>query len=207
MSRVVSWCLFAAVLQFGCGPSETAEDARVEASVPDPVRAELIDMGVQDQTAREGLTPEKVQDSLFLKAMLQGDSGRTRRLRELVGRYGWPTEVQVGPEAAHAAFLILQHSPEHDFQREMLPALEEQAQQGAMPPSQVAMLVDRVLVHDGKPQRYGTQFSVEEGRLVLEPVEDEEGLEARRREMQLPPMEEYIRLLEEQYEAPVSEQQ
>jgi hypothetical protein len=39
----------------------------------------------------------------------------------------------------------------------------------------------------------------------MDPVEDEEGLDERRRQMQLPPMEEYRRLLEEQYQASVSE--
>jgi hypothetical protein len=87
----------------------------------------------------------------------------------------------------------------------MVPLLEDFAREGTMPPSDVAMLVDRVLVQEGKHQRYGTQFSIEDGELVMDPVEDEEGLDERRRQMQLPPMEEYRRLLEEQYQASVSE--
>lgn len=49
-----------------------------------------------------------------------------------------------------------------------------------MPRSDVALLVDRVPVQRGKPQRYLTQFSLEGGKLVMDPVEDEEGLGARR---------------------------
>lgn len=68
------------------------------------------------------------------------------------------------------------------------------------------MLVDRVLVQGGKPQRYGTQFRVEDGRLVMDPIEDEAGLEDRRRKMRLPPMDEYRRLLKEHYGASVSKE-
>lgn len=205
MSRSVASLAVIAFLLSGCGSSEAGEEGRTTASVPDSVREELVRLGAQDQEAREGLTPERMQDSAFLMTMLQGDSVRSRRLVQIVGRYGWPTGSSAGPEAANAAFLILQHSPEHEFQKSMLPLLEDLAQEGAMPPSQVAMLVDRVLVHEGKHQRYGTQFSVEDGELVMNPVEDEEGLDERRRQMQLPPIEEYKRLLEEHYQASVSE--
>ena len=86
----------------------------------------------------------------------------------------------------------------------MIPVLEERASEGSLPPSEVAMLVDRVRVQDGTPQRYGTQFSVEDERLVLDPVEDPEGLDERRRRMGLPPMETYVEMLEDAYDMPVS---
>lgn len=194
-----------AILLLGCGSGDAGEAGEAAAPVPDSVREELVQLGERDQAEREGFTPEKMQDSVFLMTMLRGDSLRTRRLRQIVDRYGWPTRAAVGPEAANAAFLILQHSPVHEFQRSMVPLLEGLAQEGAMPPSQVAMLVDRVLVQEGKQQRYGTQFSVEDGELVMHPVEAEEGLDDRRRQMRLPPIEEYRRLLEEHYQAPVRE--
>lgn len=205
VSRSVACFVVMAGLQLGCGSSDAGEEGTATAFVPDSIREELVQLGARDQEAREGLTPEKMQDSVFLMTMLRGDSARTRRLRKIVDRYGWPTGSSAGPEAANAAFLILQHSPEHEFQKSILPLLDSLAHEGAMPPSEVAMLVDRVLVHEGEHQRYGTQFSVEEGELVMHPVEDEERLDERRRQMQLPPMEEYKRLLEEHYQASVSE--
>jgi hypothetical protein len=71
---------------------------------------------------------------------------------------------------------------------------------------QVALLVDRVLLHEGLPQRYGTQFTLVDGRLVLHPVEEEAGLDDRRRSMDLPTMEGYMRVVEEVYGAPVARQ-
>ena len=92
--------------------------------------------------------------------MLRGDSVRTRRLRAIVEKYGWPDPSRAGGEAAQAAFLILQHSPEPQFQKDMLPVIEQHARQGAVPPSEAALLIDRVLMHDNLPQRYGTQFKM-----------------------------------------------
>jgi hypothetical protein len=190
----------------GCSGSDAPESinaGRDAAEVPDPVREELVRLGVEDQEIRQDLSPQRMQDTVFLKAMLQGDSVRSVRLRAIIEEYGWPDSARVGREAAGAAFLILQHSPVDEFQEQMLPVIEELAARGGVPGSDAAMLVDRVLMRQDLPQRYGTQFKMIEGRLVLHPVEDEGQLEERRREMGLPSMEEYIALLKEYTNTPV----
>jgi hypothetical protein len=65
------------------------------------------------------------------------------------------------------------------------------------------MFTDRVLVHRGKPQRYGSQFDFAGGRLVPAPIEDLPGLDARRAAIGLMPMAEYARMLGELYKIPV----
>lgn len=51
---------------------------------------------------------------------------------------------------------------------------------------------DRVLVGEGKPQRFGTQFApARDGVLAPQPVEAPEGLDARRAAVGLKPMAEY----------------
>jgi hypothetical protein len=55
----------------------------------------------------------------------------------------------------------------------------------------VAYLVDRVRVNEGRPQLYGTQFWTVEGAVVPRPIEDEAGLEARRATLGLKTMEAY----------------
>jgi hypothetical protein len=175
-----------------------------EKAVPDSVQQELERLGVEDQAIRQGLSPERMQDTAFAKRMLREDSARTRTLRSIVDVYGWPDSVRFGREAAQAAFLILQHSPVDSFQKEMLPTIEDMAEADRLPRSEAALLIDRVLMHEGLPQRYGTQFKLENGRLVLHPVEDEAGLEARRKTMGLPTMAEYMRVMEEVYKTPVA---
>lgn len=204
MNRPLMMCVSALVLTSACGRSRSAHQQRRSSALPDSVRSALIEMGKEDQAARTGLTPEKMRDSVFLTTLRQGDSARTQHLHRIVDRYGWPTDSSAGPEGADAAFLVLQHSPDHGFQQAMLPQLEAMAREGAVRPSDVALLVDRVLVQEGKPQRYGTQFSMVNGQLVMDSVEDRDSLDARRRSMQLPPMAEYERVLENMYRAHVS---
>ena len=60
-----------------------------------------------------------------------------------------------------------------------------------------AMLVDRVLRAQGKPQRHGSQFSRDAGtgHLVMAPVEDAPGLDALRAQVGLMPIADYACVL------------
>jgi hypothetical protein len=207
MSTLCAICVSICILA-SCSTEEapeTRESAAVPQEViPDSVRQELARLGAEDQAIRQGLTPERMQDTAFAMEMLQGDSARTIRLRAIIEAYGWPDSARAGPQASQAAFLILQHSPVHAFQRDMLPIIEDLAQGGAIARDEAAMLVDRVLVAEGRPQRYGTQFSLIDGRLVLDSVADPGRLDERRRSMGLPTMDEYMKALAEVYDAEVA---
>lgn len=208
MKRASWWTTWVVILwSAACSAGDRPEGGETagasQAEIPDTVRRELVQLGAEDQAIRQGLTPERMQDTAFLMQMMRGDSARTARLSAIVEAYGWPDPVRVGAEASKAAFLILQHSSDRAFQREMLPVLEELALEGTIPRDEAALLVDRVLVHDGLPQRYGTQFSMIDGRLVMDSVMDPAGLEERRRSMGLPTMEEYVRALGEMYQVEV----
>jgi hypothetical protein len=85
----------------------------------------------------------------------------------------------------------------------MLPVLERAAAAGEIGKTDVALLTDRVLVHSGKPQRYGNSFSFKNGRLVADPIDDIRGLDARRAALGLATMSEYVRQLGEMYKTPV----
>jgi len=194
-------------LLMGCSGSDGAEGRTSEfgraTAIPDSVREELVRLGAEDQRIRQDLSPERMQDTVFTKDMLRGDSVRTARLKAIIEEYGWPEPARAGHEAAGAAFLILQHSPVREFQVQMLPVLEELSAAGEVPRSEAAMLIDRVLMHQGLPQRYGTQFKMIQGRWVVHPIEDEDRLEERRQAMGLPSMDEYMTLLEGYTKTPV----
>ena len=132
--------------------------------------------------------------------MAKLDKEHTRRLKEIVNRRGWPTSEAVGKDGVHAAFLIVQHAV-HDpaFQKAMLPHLEKSRAAGDLPGDNLALLIDRILVGEGKPQRYGTQAKLIDGRLKFDPIEDEANLAARRKQFGLMPMEAYEGLLRKMY--------
>jgi hypothetical protein len=167
----------------------------------DSLRMVLLDMEQEDQSVRRDLTPERLTDSSFIRQMHVVDSANSARLRAIVARFGWPGRSLVGARGASAAWKIVQHSPEmqEEGERWMLAALP-----GEVSPTDLAMLIDRRLVKQGQPQRYGTQLSPDaDGTLTLDPIEDPAGLAARRDEVGLPPLADYLRMIERMYQVRV----
>jgi hypothetical protein len=168
------------------------------------LRLELLDLARVDQADREGFADAiKTNDSASLKRLTENDATRTERLKTIVGDHGWPTVALVGLDGVGAAWLILQHTADSAWQKTMLPVLEKAAAAGDIRRSDVAMLTDRVLVRSGQPQRYGSSFSLVDGRLVADPIEDERTVDVRRADVGLPPMADYARMLADSYNLPV----
>ncbi len=193
-------------------PSDARTPAPTSADAPAPAGAwtaaladTLLRLGREDQDGREALARAAAAgDTATLRRSLRADSARSLWLRRAVREHGWPTRASMADSAAHVAWLILQHSPFYDWQGEMLPTLERLAARGELPPPDLALFTDRVLVHRGQPQRYGTQFDVAGGRLVPARIADLARLDALRAGVGLPPMAEYARMLGEMYGMPVA---
>src|SRR5580693_8908881 len=114
------------------------------------------------------------------------DRDNTARLREIIGRHGWPGRQLAGDDGAHAAWLLAQHAPSQ-LQEEWLPMLEDAVTRGDASPADLAYLRDRVLMHRGEPQLYGTQYLQRGGVLELWTVRDPAGLDERRAALGLAP--------------------
>ena len=195
--------LILCALVAGCGPVQSTPTASSGAVIA-ALRDTLIRMGAADQSGRDSIgIVMAMQDTLFMKRMSRDDSARTRWLQKDVTDHGWPRRSVVGDTAAEAAWLIVQHSPLYTFQEQMLPLLTAEAKQGELNAADVAMLEDRVQVHRGSPQRYGTQFAVSGGKLVADPITDQVALDSLRQSVGLPPMTEYVRQLAKLYHMPV----
>lgn len=133
------------------------------------------------------------QNSQDYRAWLEFDSAATAWLKAEIAARGWP--VQVGEDAAGAAFLIAQHSPDLEFQKvclELLCALPE-SQSNAQ---HMAYLHDRICIREGKPQRYGTQSRPRAGSEEWElfPLEDAGAVNLERTRIGLVPLEAHLLL-------------
>ena len=105
--------------------------------------------------------------------------------------YGWPDEDAAGKDGAEAAWLIAQHAiGDPQFQRECLALLQASADAGRVPRWQAAYLEDRIAMHEGKPQRYGTQWVDDpaDGRTRPWKLADQERVNQLREEIGLPPL-------------------
>jgi hypothetical protein len=173
------------------------------------LREQLLAMRAEDQAAPErGLTQPKPGDEarFHLSANArETDTRLTAELKDIVAKRGWPTIALVGIDASNGALLILAHTTDHAWQLSLLPQLEELAGTERIDGSMVALIVDKELVAEHKPQRYGTQFKFVDGQAMMFAVEDPAGLDARRAKAFLPPMAAYRELLEQMYHLQVSD--
>jgi hypothetical protein len=174
-------------------------------SISNPaLRRELLRRVKQDQAIRNELIRKGVEhpDSSVLARMRVIDHANTKRMKAIIQRYGWPDPALVGRDGTEAAFLLVQHA-DLAFQQQALPLVEKAYRKGELSGQSYALLLDRVLVGEGKPQVYGTQakrFEEWKGREpVLEPIEDEANVDKRRAEVGLFPLSEYRELLKRMY--------
>jgi len=173
------------------------------ASVLADARRELAERIKADQAVREGYGVGGVADPAQAIAMQRTDSANTLWLKGYVAKWGWPTAAQVGPEGVESAFLIVQHAV-HDtaFMHAMLPAIQQAYERGELKGGAVAVLVDRLEVKAGRPQIYGTQLSLKDGKWVLDPIADSAGVDERRKKMGLPTLAYYLRFVDSMMRAP-----
>ena len=179
--------------------------AASDQSVANPaLRGELLERVEQDQAIRDEFIKKGVEhpDQSVLARMQAIDDANAERVRAIVRQYGWPGTELVGQDGTDAAFLLVQHA-DLALQKEMLPLVERAYKRGELSGQDYALLLDRVLVGEGKPQVYGTQakrFEEWKGKEpVLQPIEDEGNVDKRRAEVGLPPLSEYREMLKQMY--------
>ncbi|MDQ1404207.1 MAG: hypothetical protein QOG03_2523 [Actinomycetota bacterium] len=132
-------------------------------------------------------------DPALVEAGLAIETRNAERLAAIVDDGGWPSVVHVGMEGVEAAWYIASHAGcDLELQRRCLDLMTEAVAAGEPSPDRLAWLTDRVLVAEGKAQRYGTQFATTDEGLRLLEVDDPEGLDARRAAVGLPPLGEQL---------------
>jgi hypothetical protein len=162
------------------------------------LKQRLITMAKQDQAAR-AFDWSSPATKKTVERLQSTDERLTAELQQIIHEKGWPTISLVGLKASQDAALILTHSPDHDFQRKLIPELQQLAEDEKIVGSDIATIMDKVLVSEGKPQRFGTQFTISDGRAHMDPVEDPAHLDQRRAQYLLLPMTEYKKALAQMY--------
>lgn len=126
------------------------------------------------------------------------DAENTAFMRKVIEEHAWPGKSMVGADGAQAAFFLVQHAAtDPAFQRRCLELLTSAVERDEASAAHMAYLTDRVLVRSGKPQRYGTQFRKVHWQLKPLPIEYESNVDARRKEVGLPPLAEYVKQMRE----------
>lgn len=131
------------------------------------------------------------------------DAEVSLRAMEILDRAGWPTESIVGQEAAEAWTHLIVQRVSAETLGLALPHLRAAAAHGEVSAVTIAEVEDRLDVVNGRPQRYGTQWtqSPERGYRPY-PMDDVASVEERRARLGLLGLAEHKRRMEEMYGAP-----
>ncbi len=163
------------------------------------LRDELVAWAAQDQKVRNVPADELMKrGAAALQDVTKVDRANLEHLRNVIASDGLPTLPMVGTRGMNAFWILVQHADgDVALQDRVLKALSNNSQ--GLPPDQIALLTDRVLINQGKAQRYGSQFHRVNGAFVLDPVEDEAHLAERRDAVGLMPLSAYECVLRVSY--------
>ncbi|ASP40358.1 hypothetical protein CHH28_17485 [Bacterioplanes sanyensis] len=119
------------------------------------------------------------------------DERNRRWAAEVLNTWGWPSKKRFDDVVARSLFLVIQHA-DVEFQQRFFPLVEQAVHKGDLDRPALALLTDRMLVNQGKPQRYGTQLQKEgDAALQFYPIEQPEQVDRRRATMGLGTLHEY----------------
>lgn len=181
------------------------------------VRAQPIDsllrvVRAADQSTREEVIRQMARqpaepDSLLAAyaRMQQSDRENQQIVFGLLDRQGWPEGLT--KEGNETICLVIDHADAPDLKR-YLPLVELQAERGTVSRAMYATMLDRMLMHDGLPQRYGTQtvssqLDGKESVCYIWPVENAAKLDSLRTSAHLVPMDKYVKLVGATYSTQV----
>ena len=185
---------------------------KAEANYNKPLMAQLEKIHETDQMYRRMIPkvqqehgPQSEQFQDLLRNMQDTDKENLQQVIAIIEKHGWPGKSMVGSSGSSTAWAVIQHSDMEHWLK-YLPLMREAAEKGELPRSNVALTEDRVLINQGKPQRYGSQLrqNNETNGMEFFPIEDEVNVDKRRAEVGLEPIKAYAKRYGLEYTPPVA---
>jgi hypothetical protein len=165
---------------------------------------DILDSVYQDdQRVRQGImeliekyggsSPEARERS---RLMGISDSTNLIRISRILDKWGWLGADKVGAQGNMTIFLIIQHS-RYEVQKKYLPLMRTAVSNKQASASHLAYLEDRVALHEGRKQIYGTQYAPDPatGKVVIRTMEDPDNVDQRRAAIGLGKLNDYLKQL------------
>lgn len=151
------------------------------------LRESLLSMLKEEQTLLQKLIDSgELKDDIYHPKMKTLHDKNNLCIKHIIDKFGWPTISLVGEEASKAAWLIVQHAIlDEQFMNRCLELLQDAINNNDAERWCFAYLKDRTLTMKGKPQIYGTQFDMENGKVVPFPIEKIDIVDELRKELGL----------------------
>lgn len=217
MSRAIISCLLILAFVSSTRAQEPKKETKKEIKNP-ALAKELARRFAVDQAARNDLikfmaenhisgvvdatkTDPKIVETFQAKLakVQEADRDNTAWLKEMIDKHGWPGKSLVGSAGEQNSWLLAQHADaDREFQEFCLKKMQAMPK-GEVEPRNIAYLTDRVLLAQGKKQKYGTQAIMKDGKATPRPLEDPEHVDQRRKSVGLQPLAEYLKFMEQVY--------
>lgn len=171
----------------------------IERNYDHALKERLDSIHYRDQTPRHAYLAALravPQDTLLIKTRLvemqRNDSINQIEVFDILDSYDWPSSEIVGG-SNFAIWEVIQHTSLEAIEK-YLPLFHKAATNNELNKSFVAMMEDRCDMWRNRPQKYGTQLiQNEKGVKVPYTLLDSEKVDEWRAEMDLPPMQEYLK--------------
>ena len=181
--------------------------ARVDSSPPTTPNKKLREEVIKMANKQRELLLEVVDNDQKKKSdrekLHKTYEEHTVKLCQILKTNGWPTATLIGEDGVLATFQILKNAGTFELQRDLLPVIIAVAKKDPTQKREFTGLFDRLRVSAGMKQLFGSQAFSNAGFLILYPIEDEANVDARRKQYDLSPLEDYIRILERTYGKPL----
>lgn len=137
------------------------------------------------------------------KEMTKQDHANLKYVSKILDRYGWISSDVIGFKANQVLFLVIQHS-DPAVQEKYLPLLRQAVKEKKAFGYDLALLEDRVLIHRGMKQIYGSQIQCDSTgkNCWILPIEDEKNVDKRRAAVGLEPLAAYVKNWNIEYKKP-----
>jgi len=135
----------------------------------------VTEMAKADQDLRLKTKPGKNLGNFLIYCV---DAIHNYRIKEILKKYGYPSQKLIGEEGMRSFWLLIQHQDfDIDLQEKCLKHCDFE-------PRNKAYLTDRILVNKGEKQKFGTQFifSPEKNKFIPKPIADLKNINALRTE-------------------------
>lgn len=127
------------------------------------IAKKIVDLKNRDLNLRNELIRKGELNNGYNEKMEAIHNKNAKELNQIIDKIGYPTIDRVGKDANEAAWLIIQHSiSQPKFMKKCAKLLSKVVEQKQENLINLAYLIDRIAVFEGKPQLYGTQFDWDE---------------------------------------------
>jgi hypothetical protein len=172
-----------------------------------PLAAEMGRLHALDQYSRRSLTSAfgKLESEAEFEGYTEAVAAHldaidlivTDGLKLLLARSSW-TEFAEAPEfLLGPALHIIKHTADTEFQQTALSELRSLAEQGLVPPAEIASLIDAAELAAGRRQIYGNRLKCVDGERVAFDLLSPDDVDERRKTMGLPSLKTYISKISE----------